>query len=29
LRAWNCKDGGYVTAADGCATQGKTRGRMV
>jgi hypothetical protein len=29
LRAWNCKDGGYVTAADGCATQGKTKGRMV
>jgi hypothetical protein len=29
LRAWNCKDGGYVTAADGCATQGKTRGRIV
>ena len=29
LRAWNCKDGGYVTAADGCATKGKTKGRMV
>jgi hypothetical protein len=29
LRAWNCADGGYVTEADGCATQGKTRGRMV
>ena len=27
LRAWNCKDGGYVTAADGCATKGKTKGR--
>ena len=26
LRAWNCKDGGYVTAADGCATKGKTKG---
>jgi hypothetical protein len=29
LRAWNCKDGGYVTAAEGCATKGKTKGRMV
>jgi hypothetical protein len=29
LRAWNCADGGYVTAADGCATKGKTKGRMV
>jgi hypothetical protein len=29
LRAWNCKDGGYVKAADGCATKGKTKGRMV
>jgi len=29
LRAWNCKDGGYVTAADGCATKGKTKGRMI
>ena len=29
LRAWNCKDGGYVTAADGCATKDKTKGRMV
>ena len=29
LRAWNCAEGGYVTAADGCATKGKTKGRMV
>ena len=29
LRAWNCADGGYVTSADGCATKGKTKGRMV
>jgi len=29
LRAWNCKDGGYVTAADGCATKGKTKGRYI
>ena len=29
LRAWNCKDGGYVKAADGCVTKGKTKGRMV
>ena len=29
LRAWNCADGGYVSSADGCAIQGKTRGRFV
>jgi hypothetical protein len=29
LRAWNCADGGYVKAADGCAERGKTKGRMV
>ena len=29
LRAWNCADGGYVTAADGCVTKGNTKGRMV
>jgi hypothetical protein len=29
LRAWNCADGGYVSAADGCATKGKTKGRFV
>jgi hypothetical protein len=29
LRAWNCADGGYVSAADGCASKGKTKGRMV
>ncbi len=29
LRAWNCADGGYVSAADGCAQKGKTKGRMV
>ena len=29
LRAWNCADGGYVKAADGCAAKGKTKGRMV
>ena len=29
LRAWNCAEGRYVTAADGCATKGKTKGRMV
>jgi hypothetical protein len=29
LRAWNCADGGYVTEADGCAIQGKTKGRFV
>ncbi len=29
LRAWNCADGGYVSEADGCAIQGKTKGRMV
>jgi hypothetical protein len=29
LRAWNCADGGYVTKADGCATKGKTKGRMI
>jgi len=29
LRAWNCADGGYVSSADGCATQGKTKGRLV
>ena len=29
LRAWNCADGGYVKSADGCATKGKTKGRMV
>ena len=28
LRAWNCADGGYVTAADGVAQKGKTKGRM-
>jgi len=29
LRAWNCAEGGYVTAADGCAIQGKTKGRYI
>jgi hypothetical protein len=29
LRAWNCADGGYVSSADGCAIQGKTKGRLV
>jgi len=29
LRAWNCADGGYVSEADGCAIQGKTKGRFV
>jgi len=29
LRAWNCADGGYVSAADGCATKGKTKGRFI
>mgnify|MGYP003342803544 FL=1 len=29
LRAWNCADGGYVSAADGCAQRGKTKGKMV
>ena len=29
LRAWNCAKGGYVSAADGCATKGKTKGRFV
>jgi hypothetical protein len=29
LRAWNCAEGGYVSAADGCATKGKTKGRFV
>ena len=29
LRAWNCADGGYVKTADGCAIQGKTKGRFV
>lgn len=29
LRAWNCADGGYVSAADGCASKGKTKGRFV
>ena len=29
LRAWNCADGGYIKAADGIATKGKTKGRMV
>jgi hypothetical protein len=29
LRVWNCADGGYVSAADGCATKGKTKGRFV
>ena len=29
LRAWNCADGGYVKAADGCACKGKTKGKMV
>jgi hypothetical protein len=29
LRAWNCADGGYVKQADGCATKGKTKGRMI
>jgi hypothetical protein len=28
LRAWNCADGGYVTKADGCATKGKTKGKV-
>ena len=28
LRAWNCADGGYVSAADGCAQRGKTKGKM-
>ena len=28
LRAWNCADGGYVSAADGIAQRGKTKGRM-
>jgi hypothetical protein len=29
LRAWNCADGGYVKAADGCITKGETKGRFV
>ena len=29
LRAWNCADGGYVKAADGCAIKGKTKGRII
>jgi hypothetical protein len=29
LRAWKCADGGYVSAADGCASKGKTKGRLV
>jgi len=29
LRAWSCAEGGYVSAADGCATKGKTKGRFV
>jgi hypothetical protein len=29
LRAWNCAGGGYVSSADGCAIQGKTKGRFV
>ena len=29
LRAWKCADGGYVSAADGAATKGKTKGRLV
>jgi len=28
LRAWNCAEGGYITAADGIAQKGKTKGRM-
>ena len=28
LRAWNCAEGGYITAADGVAQRGKTKGRM-
>ena len=28
LRAWNCAEGGYVTAADGVAQRGKTKGRL-
>ena len=28
LRAWNCAEGGYITAADGVAQKGKTKGRM-
>ena len=28
LRAWNCADGGYVKEADGCASRGKTKGKM-
>ena len=29
LRAWNCAEGGYITAADGIAQKGKTKGRMI
>ena len=28
LRAWNCAEGGYITAADGIAQRGKTKGRI-
>ena len=29
LRVWNCAEGGYVSAADGCATKGKTKGKYI